>query len=138
MATFGGNDHGRGFLDHFLVAPLNGTLALEQVDIIAVPVTQDLDLHVARALDVSFNIHRVVAEGRFCLGSDHPKRRPEIRRILHQAQSLAATSGGCFQHHGEADLLRNFENLLIGQDGVQRSGDNRDARCLNGFSRHCF
>ena len=42
----------RGTLfDHLLMAPLDGTLALAQVDHVAVAVAQHLNLYVARALD---------------------------------------------------------------------------------------
>ena len=72
-ADFGGNDHRRGFFDHLLVAPLNGTFPFAQVDIVAVPIPQDLDFHVACAFDVLFNVHGVVVKGGFRLGSGHPK-----------------------------------------------------------------
>ena len=49
-------------LDHLLVASLNGTLALEQVDDVAVMIGEDLELDMPRLLDQPFNVERTVAE----------------------------------------------------------------------------
>ena len=60
----GGRVHagGRRLLDHLLVAALQGTVALEQVDDIAVAVAEHLHLDVARAGDPGLQQHPVVAE----------------------------------------------------------------------------
>ena len=44
------------------MATLNGAVALAQPDAVAVLIGQDLDLHVARALDGAFQVHGSVAE----------------------------------------------------------------------------
>src|SRR5688500_12833467 len=61
-----GRVEGRGgaFLPHLLVAPLQGTVALAEVDGVAAPVPEHLDLDVARLLEVFLDIDRLVAEGR--------------------------------------------------------------------------
>ena len=54
---------GRGrFLDDLLVAALHRAVALEQVDAIALRVGEDLDLYMARLLQVALDQHAVVAE----------------------------------------------------------------------------
>ena len=51
-------------LQHFLVAALHRAIAFEQIDAIAVRVGEDLDLDMARAGDVFFDQHVIVAEAR--------------------------------------------------------------------------
>ena len=62
---------GRRFLEHLLVATLQGAVALVECDHVAVAVGQYLDLHVASTLQVALDEHRGVAEGgqRFTLGT---------------------------------------------------------------------
>jgi hypothetical protein len=60
-------DGGRGrLLDDLLVAALDRALALEEVDRVAVAVGEDLDLDVARRLEVVLEEDRAVAESRRC------------------------------------------------------------------------
>ena len=56
------DDRGRCFFDDFLVAPLHRALAFEQGDDVAVRVGHDLDLDVARALDVSLDEDGAIGE----------------------------------------------------------------------------
>ena len=66
-ADFFGHAGGRGLLDDFLVAALQRTVALEQMHDIAKTVAENLDLEMARAGDIVFQQHAVIAEGGFCL-----------------------------------------------------------------------
>ena len=59
---------GRAFLPDLLVASLQRAVAFAQVDGMALPVAEDLDLDVPRLLQVFFQIDRVVAEGGLGLG----------------------------------------------------------------------
>ena len=52
-----------GFLDHLLVAALDGAIALAQVDDVAFVVAQDLKLDVVRVLDEFLDVNPGVAEG---------------------------------------------------------------------------
>ena len=64
------SDHRRWtLLDHLLVTSLNRTLALEQMDDVAVVIGEDLELDMSRLLDQPFNVERAVAEGRHCFAS---------------------------------------------------------------------
>jgi hypothetical protein len=54
---------GRGrFFQHLLVAALHRTVALEEVDALALAVAEDLDLDVPRPRDVALDQHVVVAK----------------------------------------------------------------------------
>ena len=62
-----GQRHRRRFFDQLLVAPLDRALALAQMDDVAVVVAEDLDLDVARRLDVFLEVDVADAERRFGL-----------------------------------------------------------------------
>ena len=61
-AQLGVERGGGALLQHLLVAPLDRALALAEVDDRPVPVREDLDLDVARALDVALGEDASVAE----------------------------------------------------------------------------
>ena len=60
---------GRGALNHFLIAPLNSAITLEQMVHAALAVAEDLTLHVTRADDHLFQVTLTIAKGRFGLST---------------------------------------------------------------------
>src|SRR5215467_2890932 len=54
LAEFGSDGRGGAFLNNLLMAPLNRTIALEQVQQVAMTIAEDLNLDVPRAFDVFF------------------------------------------------------------------------------------
>src|SRR6202012_5808971 len=60
-------ERARRLLDNLLVAALNRALALPEIDAVAVAVGDQLDLDVARFLDVLLDEHAVVGERRLGL-----------------------------------------------------------------------
>ena len=96
---------GGGFFQHFLVAALNRTVALGQVDAFAALVTEHLNLHVAWLGQVAFDEHVRVAEGvlRFPLGGG--QGIVEVFHSLDHAHAFATTAGDGFQQQWEAALL---------------------------------
>ena len=75
-------ERGRGaFLPDLLVAALQRAVALAEMDGVALAVAEHLDLDVARALQIFFEIDRVVAEGGLGLGARGGERvRQVVRR----------------------------------------------------------
>ena len=66
----GRGDAGRGRLfDDFLVTPLQGAVALAQVDEIFMLVREHLNLNVARMLKVFLQVHRGIGKCGLRLGS---------------------------------------------------------------------
>ncbi len=61
------DERGGRLFDQFLVAPLDGTIALAQMNNIAPAVAEDLKLNVVAVLDVSLNVNAGISEGLFCL-----------------------------------------------------------------------
>ena len=96
----------RRFLEHLLVAPLHGAVALEQVDAVPVAVGEHLDLDVARARHVALDQHVVVAEARQRLALARRERVGELARRADDAHPLAAAAGRRLQQHRVADAVR--------------------------------
>ena len=61
-AHLGRDERRRRLLDHLLIAPLDGTFALEYMDRVALLVGQHLDFDMARALDELLDVETSVAE----------------------------------------------------------------------------
>ena len=62
------------FLPHFLVTALQRAVALAEMNGAAFAVAEHLDFDVARPFEILFEIKRIVAEGRFRLGTRHGQR----------------------------------------------------------------
>jgi len=73
---------GRCFLQHFLMAPLHGAVALEKVDAASVPVGEHLDLDVPGPVEVFLQQHAFVAESRQGLAPARSERRVEFRLVF--------------------------------------------------------
>ena len=98
---------------HLLVAALQRAVALAKVDRRAAAVAKDLNLDVTRLLQVFFQVHRIVAEGRLGLGAGGGERIRQIvggQRHLHAAPAAA---GRRLDQHRKADFLGDGESLLV-------------------------
>src|SRR4029079_15342615 len=74
-----GIERGRGaFLPDLLVAPLQGAVALAEMDGIAMAVTDHLNLDVAGALEIFLDVDGVIAESSLGLGAGGRKRGRSI------------------------------------------------------------
>ncbi len=95
-----------GFLDHLLVTALDGTVAFVEIEAVAVPVGEDLDLHVARLQHVFLHQHPRIAKGgaRFALGRG--EAFGQVGFALDDLHALAAAAGGGLEQHRIADARR--------------------------------
>ena len=99
-----GVDGRRGrFLDQLLVAALHRAVAFPEVDHVAVPVGEDLDLDVARRRDGALEDELGVPEGALCLRAGAAQQLGELPRRRHQPHAAPATACGGLDHHREAD-----------------------------------
>ena len=97
-------------LDHFLVAPLQGAIALSERDHVTEPVAEDLDLDVARRDDEPLDEAHVVAEvppasitGRWRLRRD----RPDGRTVAFRCRRPRRGS----EHDRVADLVGDIQRV---------------------------
>ena len=103
----------RGFLQHFLVAPLHRAVAHAEGDHFALAVAEHLHFQVAGALDVLLDEHARVAEVVLPQALHGIEGIAQFVRRAAHAHADAATAGGAFQHHRVADFFtgeqRGFE-----------------------------
>ena len=104
---------GRRLLKQFLVPPLDRALAFSQADHIAVLVGQNLELDVARVLDVLLHVEIAVAERRrrflLCL----PVQSRQILLVAHDAHAAPATTRRRLDDHRVSDLPRPLRGLFL-------------------------
>src|SRR5258708_38603946 len=97
-----------GFLDHLLMAALDRTVALAEMDDGAVIVGEDLDLDMAR-IDHGFLQDQLARiEGARRLGARRADRLAKIAVALDQPHAASAAAGRGLHHHRQADLARLF------------------------------
>jgi len=92
-------------LNDLLMTSLHRAVTLIQVDVVAVSVTEDLELDVSRLLDVLLNYNVLVVETlqSFSLGSIELVM--EFFLMANDTHALATTSQGGLDDHWETDLL---------------------------------
>ena len=103
--------HRRAALDHLLVAPLRGAVALEQVHQRAVRVAEHLHLDVAGAAHQLLRIHRVIAKPGERLAARGGEQLRELRLALHHARAAPAAAPAGLEHHRVADLRHRARAL---------------------------
>ena len=79
---------------NLLMTALNRTLALEQMNDVAVRVGEHLELDVTRTLDLLLYVNGIVAERRPRLTDGRARGRFDLGAIGDETQSLAATTRG--------------------------------------------
>ena len=97
---------GGRLLQHLLVSPLDGALALPEGEHRPVAVCEQLDLHVARPLEVALDEDRVVAERRLRLAAGGLERVVELGRAADDAHAAPAAARRGLHEQRETDLLR--------------------------------
>ena len=86
--------------------PLERAVALEQVDRLATPIAEHLDLHVPGLLHVLLQVHGIVAEAREREAARALDRLGELGLAGDDAHSLAAPTQGGLHHHRVLDRSR--------------------------------
>src|SRR5690606_11037322 len=108
----GRHDRAGRLLDELLVAALDRAVALAEVDDVAVRVAEDLELDVARPLEVLLDVDRAVAERAERLGAGELEAAREIVGVARDAHALPAPAVGGLDDDGEAHLLGVAERLV--------------------------
>ena len=115
----------RRLFDHLLVAALQRTVTLPQIDRVAVLVAQHLQLDVPRVLQILLNKHGAVAEGRLSFLTRHPQHRSQRRLIMAHLHAATAAARRSLDDDRESDLLGNLDRLFLVLDGIGRAGEHR-------------
>ena len=104
----------RRLLEYLLVATLQGTVALTQIDRVSVMVRKHLHLDVAGILEILLEVHRRVAERRLGLGPGDAYRALERRLGVHDAHAAPAAAARRLHDDRVADLPRDLEGSPSG------------------------
>src|SRR5688572_26198884 len=127
--TCPGIEQRRGrLLDDLLIAPLDRTFALAQMDDIAVLVAQHLDFDVAWMVDVFLDEEPIIAERGCRLGTGTRKALSELTGGAGNSHAFAAAAGRSLDHHGKTDAGCN--QLSLG-----RRSNNADMTRHDGHTR---
>ena len=123
-ALLGGELRAGGDLDELLVAPLDRTVALEQVHGVAETIGEHLRLDVLGIDDALLEEHLGAAEGLGGLG-DHPRiGRFQLAARVAAADATAAAATGGLEHHRVADALGLAQRLAeVGDVAFGARGD---------------
>mmetsp|Transcript_21330 Transcript_21330/g.51566 ORF Transcript_21330/g.51566 Transcript_21330/m.51566 type:complete len:467 (+) Transcript_21330:783-2183(+) len=108
----------RRHLDDLLMPPLDGTIALPEVDDVAPPVPDDLHLDVTRTLHEPLHKAAPVAERRQSLAARRLERRDEIGAIAHDAHALPSPAHGRLDDDGQADLVHEGVHGVVVHERV--------------------
>src|SRR5207302_7166044 len=103
-------DEWRGrLLEDLLVTPLDGALALAQMDDVPVRVGDHLDLDVTRLQQEALEVYGAVAERPRRLALRQPQRRDELTLGVDGAHALPAAAHAGLDHQRIADLAGRSE-----------------------------
>ena len=110
------DDRGGGFLQHFLVATLERAIAFAQVTNITKAVGDDLQLNMARGLEVALHVYRIVAESGAGFGAGRGDGLVEIVLGLGDLHAASTATGSGLDQYGKADFSGGGKGLFLGGD----------------------
>ena len=128
LAHLGRDEGRRRFLDHLLVAALDRTFALVQVNDIAMLVAQYLDFDMARAFDELLDEDAIVAEAGQAFALGRFKAFADILFIIGKPHPLATATGRRLHHHRVADLVGDFDGMFGVVNDADEARHDIDAR----------
>jgi hypothetical protein len=97
------------FLDHLLMAALQGAITLKQMDHVAVTVAKDLNFDMARAIDVFFKQHTIIAKRCFGFAAARGERVCKGSRLFYPAHAFSAAAGNRL----DQDWIADFAGFLL-------------------------
>src|SRR5579864_8678847 len=96
---------------------LHRAITLVKMQDVAVAVAKDLHFHVARAADVFFEEHRIIAECGACLTTRFFEALRKLTGFLDHAHAPAAAAESSFYDEREADLAGHLAGGFHRGDG---------------------
>ena len=122
LAHFRIEVHRRRDFDDFLIAPLHRTIALVQMDDIAVLVTEDLHLDVFGSRNVAFEENGGIAKGIERLVLRLGQQARQQRWFFHHPHATATAAESRFDDQREADFMGGDQRLIGIGDRLFRAG----------------
>ena len=101
------------FFDHLLVPPLQTALTLAQVHHVTVGITEDLNLNMPGAGQITLDKQGVVTEDRGGLAPGCDQRIGHLPQIVHHPHALATAARGRLDDQRGPDLLGGDHQLFI-------------------------
>ncbi len=138
LAELRGHDGAGAFLQHLLVVPLEGALALAQVHHVAVVVREELYLHMAWVNYELLNVYVPVAEARESLLLSRKVLLLQVLLALRKADTAAAAAGSRLYHDRVAYFSGDPARLLNGGDYPVGAGHHRHSRRYHGLLCGCL
>ena len=127
LAQLGAQRWGEGrrgaLLDQLLVAALHRAIALAEGNGVAVRVGENLDLDVARVVEVALDVEGAVLEGGLGLAAGALEGGLDLVGASHDAQAAPAAAANGLERHGVAELIREATRVVGGFHRVERAGD---------------
>lgn len=117
----------RSNLDDLLVATLDGAVTLEQVDAVALSISEQLDFDVPRALEESLDEDSAIAERGLGLADCTLEGILELLLAADDTHSTSSTSHGGLDDDREAMFFHEFSTVGVGLDRAGSTGDNRNS-----------
>ena len=133
LSEFGGQYRTRRLFNQFLVAALNGAVALKQITNIAVVVGHQLYFNMPGSGNVFFDKHTVVAKRTQRFTLCHVHLRFKFFCMIHYAHAFSASAGAGFNQNRKTDFDGNLSCRIHIYDGFFQSGHQRHAKLLNGL-----
>src|SRR5207249_2965516 len=115
--------------------PLNRAIALAEGDDAALRVAKDLNLDVARMLEVLLDVHIGRAKGALRLASSRIERPFHVGFAGADAHAAPSPTRRCLENHRIADRLRNLDSLFVGPHRTIASGQDGNADALRRLAR---
>ncbi len=128
----------RRFFDEFLMAALDGALALEECGDVAVLIGENLELDVARLLDELLHVEFAIAEGVGRFSGCGLEEVGELLPTAHNAHAPATTARLGFEDDGIADGLGDRERFAFVAQHAVGARKNRNLRVLHGLAGFFF
>ncbi len=123
----------RRLLDDFLVAALNRTFALAEIDHMAMLVADHLNFDVAGINDEFLDENAIVAERRFGFGLGQTESLGDLRGRMRDPHPFAAAAGGGLDHDRITDLIGDLDRVLLVLDDAEMARNGGDVGFGGGF-----
>jgi hypothetical protein len=107
------DNRGRRFFDNLLMAPLNRTFSLTQMNKMAMFITQNLDFNVTGILDQFFQVNSIIAKRGFGLTPGGPNCTGQIFKMGHIAHPLASAASGSLDQERKANVFGCGQQVII-------------------------